>query len=334
LHGPPAISTIDRAAMTAAPADSNRFARGSSNVPDLLFRSGTRVFASVVVALLVLLFALLTVSGADVFRAFGLSFITGTTWDPVAGIYGALPFIVGTLGAAFIAVLLAAPIGLLTAIFLSELAPRRVAVPLTFAVELLAAIPSVVYGLWGIFVLGPILQGTIEAWLVGTLGWIPIFAGPPFGIGLFAAGIILTIMILPTIVSIAREVIRSVPDSQREAMLALGATRWEMVGRAVLPAAKSGIVGAIILGLGRALGETMAVTMVIGNGDHIPTSVFQTAQTIASKIATSFSEASGGLQTSALIGLGLVLLVITVGLNIVARLLVWRTSGAMGGSRP
>ncbi len=318
--------------MTSTPAGFRRFARGTSRVPDLLFRSGTRLFAWLVVGLLVLLAALLTVNGADAFRTFGTAFITGTTWDPVAGVYGALPFIVGTLAAAFIALLIAAPIGLLTAIFLSELAPRRLAIPLTFAVELLAAIPSVVYGLWGIFVLGPVLKSTVETWLVAVLGWIPIFAGPPFGIGLFAAGIILAIMILPTIVSIAREVISTVPNSQREAMLALGATRWEMVSKAVLPAARSGVVGAIILGLGRALGETMAVTMVIGNGDHVPASVFDTAQTIASKIATAFSEASGGIQTATLIGLGLVLLVITVGLNIVARLLVWRTSGALRDS--
>jgi phosphate transport system permease protein len=315
--------------MTAAPVGLRRFAQGTSRVPDLLFRSGTRILGWAIVAILVLLATLLAINGSQVFATFGLGFVTGTTWDPVAGIYGALPFIVGTLAAAFIAVILAAPIGVLTAIFLSELAPRRVAVPLTFAVELLAAIPSVVYGLWGIFVLGPILQGTIETWIVSVFGWIPIFAGPPFGIGLFAAGIILTIMILPTIVSISREVITSVPEDQREAMLALGATRWETVSRAVLPAARSGIVGAIILGLGRALGETMAVTMVIGNGDHVPTSIFSTAQTIASKIATSFSEAQIGIQTSALIGLGLILLVITIGLNIVARLLVWRAAGAM-----
>jgi phosphate transport system permease protein len=315
--------------MTISSAGLRRFAHGTSRVPDLLFRSGTRIFGWAIVALLVLLAAQLAVNGSQVFATFGLGFVTGTTWDPVAGIYGALPFVVGTLAAAFIALLLAAPIGVLTAIYLSELAPRRVAIPLTFAVELLAAIPSVVYGLWGIFVLGPILQGTVETWIVSVFGWIPIFAGPPFGIGLFAAGIILTIMILPTIVSISREVITSVPGDQREAMLALGATRWETVSTAVLPAARSGIVGAIILGLGRALGETMAVTMVIGNGDHVPSSIFSTAQTIASKIATSFSEAQIGIQTSALIGLGLILLVITIGLNIIARLLVWRAAGAM-----
>jgi phosphate transport system permease protein len=320
--------------VTAVPTGSNRFSLGTSRAPDLIFRAGTRVFAFAIVGLLLLLAVQLAVNGSEVFRTFGLGFITGATWDPVDGVYGALPYIVGTLGAAMIAILLAAPIGVLTAIFLAELAPRRLAVPLMFAVELLAAIPSVVYGLWGIFVLSPFVRDAVETPLVAALGWIPIFAGPPFGIGLFAAGVILTIMILPTIVSIAREVISSVPNSQREAMLALGATRWETVSKAVLPAARSGIVGAIILGLGRALGETMAVTMVIGNGEHVPQSIFDTAQTIASKIATTFSEAQVGLQTSALIGLGLILLVITIGLNITARLLVARTSGNQQGARP
>ncbi len=234
---------------------------------------------------------------------------------------------IGTLATSAIAILLATPIGLLTAIFLAELSSRRVAIPLTFAIELLAAIPSVVYGLWGVFVLGPVLKSTLEPWLIGTLGWLPIFAGPPFGIGLFAAGVILTLMILPTIISIARDVISSVPNHQREAMLALGATRWETITKAVLPYARSGIVGAIILGLGRALGETMAVTMVIGNAQRIPTSIFDPSQTIASQIATTFNEAGVGLQTSALIALGLVLLVITMTLNVVARLLVWRVAG-------
>jgi phosphate transport system permease protein len=184
-----------------------------------------------------------------------------------------------------------------------------------------------VIGLWGVFVLSPFLRGTVESWLVGLLGWIPIFHGPPFGIGLFAAGVILAIMILPTIVAISREVIVAVPNSQREAMLALGATQWETVSRVVVPYARSALVGAIILGLGRALGETMAVTMVIGNGDRIPTGIFDQAQTIASKIATTFSEASLGIQTASLIALGLVLLGITIALNVVARLLVWRVTG-------
>jgi len=317
------------AAPTQAPNPGPRglLGRSGSRLPDVAFRLGTGVLAWTIVAILGLLLVLLVLNSRQVFGQFGLSFLTGTDWDPVAGIYGALPFIIGTIASSLIAIVLAAPIGILTAIFLSELASRRVAIPLTFAIELLAAIPSVVYGLWGVFVLGPILKGTLEAWIIGTFGWIPIFAGPPFGIGLFAAGIILTLMILPTVVSISRDVISSVPNHQREAMLALGATRWEMITKAVLPYARSGIAGALILGLGRALGETMAVTMVIGNSQKIPQSIFDPSQTIASQIATTFNEAGVGLQTSALIGLGLVLLVITMTLNVIARLLVWRVAG-------
>jgi len=271
---------------------------------------------------------MLALNSTQAFGRFGLGFITSTTWDPVAEVFGALPYVVGTLLSSAIALVIAAPIGILTAIFLAELAPPRLSIPLTFLIELLAAIPSVVFGLWGVFVLSPFLGSTVEPFLIRTLGWIPIFAGPSYGIGLFSAGIILAIMVLPTIVAISREVISSVPDSQREAMAALGATRWEIVRRAVLPFARSGIIGAIILGLGRALGETMAVTMVIGNAQDLPTSIFDQSQTIASKIATTFNEASIGLQTSSLIALGFILLVITIGLNVIARLLVRRvTSG-------
>jgi phosphate transport system permease protein len=312
---------------------SQRFGRAASRVPDLVFRSASGAFAWTIVAVLALLAVLLFLNSQEALSKFGLDFLTGVDWNPIAGVYGALPFIVGTVASSFIAIVLATPIGLLTAIFLAELAPRRVAIPLTFTIELLAAIPSVVFGLWGVFVLGPFLSKTVEAWIVGSLGWLPIFAGPPFGVGLFAAGVILTLMILPTIIAISRDVITAVPDSQREAMLALGATRWEMITRAVLPYARSGIIGAVILGLGRALGETMAVTMVIGNRPQIPSSVFDSSQTIASQIATTFNEASLGLQTSALIGLGLVLLAITMALNIVARLLVWRVSGRDGARR-
>ena len=242
-----------------------------------------------------------------------------------------MPFIVGTILAATIAVILAAPIGIFTAIYLSELAPGRLATPLTFMIELLAAIPSVVIGLWGVFILAPFLRGTVEAWIVSVFGWIPFLGGPAYGIGLFSAGVILTIMILPTIVTISREVIGAVPGSQREAMVALGATRWETIRRAVIPFARSGIIGAVILGLGRALGETMAVTMVIGNKDAIPNSLFDQTQTIASKIATTFSEATVGIQTSSLIALGLVLLVMTIIMNVIARLLVWRVAGPVAG---
>ena len=310
----------------SAPTAAGRFGRAASRLPDLGFRGLTGILAWFIVGVLVLLLVMLAVNASQAFSAFGLSFLTGTKWDPVAAVYGALPFIVGTIGSSLIAIILATPIGLLTAIFLSELASRRVAIPLTFTIELLAAIPSVVFGLWGVFILSPFLRSTIEAWVTSVFGWIPIFAGPPFGIGLFAAGVILTLMILPTIISISRDVIASVPNHQREAMLALGATRWETITQAVLPYARSGIAGAIILGLGRALGETMAVTMVIGNSQKIPTSIFDPSQTIASQIATTFNEAGVGLQTSSLIALGLVLLVITMSLNVGARLLVWRVT--------
>jgi phosphate transport system permease protein len=308
-----------------------RSRRGSGRLADIVFRGSSRIAAGVVVALLILIGLLLFVNSRLTWQTFGLAFITGTEWDPVAGIYGAFPFIVGTILAATIAVILAAPIGIFTAIYLSELAPGRLATPLTFMIELLAAIPSVVIGLWGVFILAPFLRGTVEAWIVSVFGWIPFLGGPAYGIGLFSAGVILTIMILPTIVTISREVIGAVPGSQREAMVALGATRWETIRRAVIPFARSGIIGAVILGLGRALGETMAVTMVIGNKDAIPSTLFDQTQTIASKIATSFSEATVGIQTSSLIALGLVLLVMTIIMNVIARLLVWRVAGPMAG---
>jgi phosphate transport system permease protein len=308
-----------------------RSRQGSGRLADLVFRGSSRLAASTVVVILILVTLLLAWDSGLTWQKFGLDFITGQTWDPVAGIFGALPFIVGTILAASFAVIVAAPIGILTAIFLSELAPRRVATPLTFTIELLAAIPSVVIGLWGVFILAPFLRDTVEAWIVSIFGWVPFLGGPAHGIGLFTAATILAIMILPTIVTISREVIQAVPGSQREAMFALGATRWETIRRVVVPFARSGIIGAVILGLGRALGETLAVTMVIGNKDAIPSSLFDQTQTIASKIATSFSEASVGIETSSLIALGLVLLVITVLLNIVARLLVWRVAGPIGG---
>jgi phosphate transport system permease protein len=308
-----------------------RSGQGSGRLADQLFRGSSRVAGLVVVALLILITLLLAANSRLTWETFGLDFVTGQTWDPVAGIYGALPFIVGTILAASIAVVIAAPIGIFTAIYLSELAPPRLATPLTFVIELLAAIPSVVIGLWGVFILAPFLRVTVESWIVSVFGWIPFLGGPTYGIGLFTAGVILGIMILPTIVTISREVIQAVPGSQREAMLALGATRWETIQRAVVPFARSGIIGAVILGLGRALGETMAVTMVIGNKDAIPTSLFDQTQTIASKIATSFSEASVGIGTSSLIALGLVLLVMTIILNVVARFLVWRVAGPIGG---
>ena len=307
-----------------------RSRQGSGRLADRLFRGSSRFAAFVLVALLIAIGVLLFANSRLTWQTFGLSFITGLTWDPVASVYGAMAFIVGTILASLIAIAIAAPIGIMTSLYLSELAPRRTATPLTFMIELLAAIPSVVIGLWGVFVLAPFLRVTVEAWIVSVFGWIPFLGGPTYGIGLFSAGVILAIMILPTIVTISREVIPAVPGSQREAMFALGATRWEVIRRAVVPFARSGIIGAVILGLGRALGETMAVTMVIGNKDAIPSTLFDQTQTIASKIATSFNEAQIGIQTSSLIALGLILLVMTIIMNVIARLLVWRVAGPTG----
>jgi len=307
-----------------------RSRQGSGRLADRLFRGTSRFAAFVLVVLLVAIGVLLFANSRLTWQTFGLSFITGLTWDPVASVYGAMAFIVGTILASLIAIAIAAPIGIMTSLYLSELAPRRTATPLTFMIELLAAIPSVVIGLWGVFVLAPFLRVTVEAWIVSVFGWIPFLGGPTYGIGLFSAGVILAIMILPTIVTISREVIQAVPGSQREAMFALGATRWEVIRRAVVPFARSGIIGAVILGLGRALGETMAVTMVIGNKDAIPSTLFDQTQTIASKIATSFNEAQIGIQTSSLIALGLILLVMTIIMNVIARLLVWRVAGPTG----
>ena len=318
--------------MTTIASPKPRLGAGPGKLADRIFRGGSGLAALLIIVLLIGIAVMLTLTSIPAFREFGVvGFITGTSWNPVKAVYGALPYIAGTLLSSGIALLISTPIALLTAIYLAELAPRRVAIPLTFMVELIAAIPSVVIGLWGVFVLSPVLRGTVETWISSTIGKrISIFEGPPLGIGLFAAGVILAIMILPTIVSVSREVITSVPMSQREAMFALGATRWEVVTKAVVPAARSGIVGAIILGLGRALGETMAVTMVIGNAPDLPTSLFDQSQTIASKIATTFNEATGELQISSLIALGLILLVITIVLNIIARALVWRTAGPIG----
>jgi phosphate transport system permease protein len=219
------------------------------------------------------------------------------------------------------------------AIFLAELAPGWVRGPLGFIVELLAAIPSVVYGLWGVFVLAPWLREAVEPGLARVLGFLPLFQGTPRGFGMLAGGLILAIMILPTIASVSRDVMRAVPTIYREGALALGATRWEAVRIAVLPHARSGIVGAIILGLGRALGETMAVTMVIGNRAEISSSLFAPAATMASVVANEYTEASGDLYLAALSELGLLLFVVTVVLNVVARLLVWRVGRVPGGAR-
>ena len=255
---------------------------------------------------------------------FGLGFITSTTWDPVARKFGAAPAIYGTLVSSLIALILAVPVSIGAAIFLAELAPSRLRNPLSFLVEMLAALPSVVLGIWGIYILVPWVRDAVEKSLGSHLSFIPLFDGPPFGFGMLAAGLILAIMVLPIITAISRDLMLAVPGSQREAMLALGATRWEVIFGAVLPYCRSGLVGAVILGLGRALGETMAVTMVIGNGMRLPHSLFDPANTLASAIANQFLEATSPVYVGSLIQLSLILFIIAILINIAARVILRR----------
>jgi len=268
-------------------------------------------------------------------QEFGLGFITTNAWSVVTNEFGAAAFIFGTLFTSISALIVAAPVSIAIGLFLSELAPNRVRGPIGMLVELLAAIPSVVLGLWGILVLGPFLAQHLEPWLHDHLGFIPIFGPPsPTGTGLFTAGLILTIMVVPIVASICRELFLQVPDELEEGALALGSTRWEMVRGVILPATRTGIAAAIILGLGRALGETMAVTMLIGNRHDISFSVLQPAYTMAAAIANEFSEATTSLYLSALFEVGLILFVVTVVVNAVARWLIWRVArGTAVGSR-
>jgi phosphate transport system permease protein len=264
---------------------------------------------------------------------FGLSFLASQQWSVGTEHFGALVFIFGTLYTSFLALLLAVPLSLGVAIFLSELAPARLRGPVSTLVELLAAVPSVVYGLWGIFMLTALVRSPLETWLGAHFGAIPLFSGPAYGSGILAAALILTVMIVPTITAISRDVLRAVPREQREGLLALGATRWETITHVVVPYARAGIVGAIILGLGRAVGETMAVTMVIGNGRYVGPSLFAITDTLASVIANQFQEATGTLYPAALLELGLILFVLAVVLNALARLLVWMVAREPGRSR-
>jgi phosphate transport system permease protein len=262
-------------------------------------------------------------------HAFGFRFFLGENWDPVNDQFGALPFIYGTIVSSLLALILAVPLAIGVAVFTTEMSPRWLRGPLAFTTELLAAIPSVIYGLWAIFVLVPLLRQYVQPWLARYLGWTGLFEGPPYGIGMLAAGIILAIMIVPIVSSITREVMTAVSQQQREAVLALGATRWEMIRMGVLRNARAGIMGGVILGLGRALGETMAVTMVIGNRPEIARSLFAPGYTMASVIANEFSEATGNLYLSALVEVGLALFLVTMVVNILAQLLVWSvTRGA------
>jgi len=281
---------------------------------------GCGVAVLVLVALII--YELIT-GGSLAWHAFGWKFFLGRDWDPVNDQFGALTFVYGTLVSSLLALLIAVPLAVGVAVFITEMCPRRLKGPIAFTTELLAAIPSVIYGLWAIFVMVPLLRQYVEPWLGKTVGWTGLFEGTPYGIGMLAAGVILAIMIIPIISSITREVMTAVPQHQREAVLALGATRWEMIRIGVLRNARAGILGGIILGLGRALGETMAVTMVIGNRPEIARSLFAPGYTMASVIANEFSEATGNLYLSSLIEIGLALFIVTIFVNVLAQLLVW-----------
>jgi phosphate transport system permease protein len=294
----------------------------SANIGDWLFRSVIWLCGLALLALAAYLVWVLIDHSRPAFSEFGLGFLTSKTWNPVTNVFGALPAIYGTLATALIALLLAVPISQGAALFLAELAPSWLRTPASYLIETLAAIPSVIFGLWALFVMVPIIRDPVELFLGDHFSWIPLFDGPPFGVGILSAGIILSIMILPIVTSVSRDIFLAVPNSQREAMLALGATRWEVISRAVIPYARSGVLGAVILGLGRALGETMAVTMVIGNSFKIGHSVFDPAHTIASGIASQFPEASEGVFIASLIYLALILFVISLLINIAARVLV------------
>ena len=328
-HG--ALATLPQAEAPVADSVIRTFLmrRGSGAVADFLFFALIVVCAVSVFAIVAAIVFVLFHQSALSRHAFGFAFFRIKDWDPNNDSFGAWPFIVGTLLSSLIALIIAVPLALGVAIFVTELCPKALAGPISFLTELLAAIPSVVYGLWGIFVLVPIMRMHLGPFLLKYFGWTQLFKGLNIGVGLLTAGIILAIMILPIISSLTRDVMRAVPVSQREAVLALGATRWEMIRTGVLRNARIGIVGSVILGLGRALGETMAVTMLIGNRAEVPHSLFAAAHTLASVIANEFSEATGDLYLSSLVEIGLALFVVTVVVNAIARLLIWAvTRGA------
>ncbi len=288
---------------------------------DTIYRALLLGCASLIIVIVLAMLVVIGQGSLLSIREFGFHFLIGSVWDPVKGEFGALPFIYGTVVSSVIAVLIATPLSIGVAVFLVEQAPRSLARPIGFLVELLAAIPSVVYGLWAIFVLAPLLRVYVQPPLQAALGWTPFFKGTATGIGMFTGGLILAIMITPIITAVVRDILEAVPVTQREAALALGATKWETT-KIVLANASSGIAGAVILGLGRAIGETMAVTMIIGNRPQISVSLFEPGYTIASVIANEFTEATGDLYLSALVEMGLILFVVTFVVTAVAKLLI------------
>jgi phosphate transport system permease protein len=299
---------------------------------DLVFRYLTTLFAFSILAILAVMLVEMTKESLPSMRKFGWKFVTACDWDAVQGIFGALPYLYGSVVSSVLALLLATPLSIGAALFITEICPKRLGGIIMPIVELLAAIPSVIYGLWGVLVMAPWLQSTVEPFLIEHFGFIPLFQGAPYGVSMLAAVFILMIMVIPIITSITKEVLLAVPLSQKEAAIALGATRWEAIMMAVLPYGRSGIVGAAILGLGRAVGETMAVTMVIGNAPKISLSLLSPAYTMPSVIANEFAETTSKLHGSALMEIGLILLVVTLIINALARLLIWSVSKNAGGA--
>lgn len=318
------MTTTTLSAGAAVPATAARATQGRG---DRAFRTLLRLAALSLIVIVVAMVVEMLRTAWPALRAFGGRFLITSTWDPVAETFGAVPFLYGTLLSSVLALVIAVPLGIGAAIFLAELAPAWLRNPVNFLVEMVAAVPSVVFGLWGIFVLAPLLRTWLQPMLGASLGFLPLFQGPPYGVGMVAAGIILAIMIVPYVTAVSREVLLAVPNTQREAALAIGATRWETTRLAVLRYARSGLVGAVLLALGRALGETMAVTMVIGNRPEVAISLFAPGYTMASVIANEFAEATSDVYLAALVEMGLLLFVVTVVVNALARLLVWSVGG-------
>jgi phosphate transport system permease protein len=320
------VATSSINVPSASPVDGSRSFLSKLRNGDEVARLVTFLFAASVVLITLLLVLELWTGSALPRHKFGFEFFVTRVWDPIAEEFGALPFIYGTLVTAGVALLLAVPLGIGAAIFLAELAPQKISDTLQFFIDLLAAVPSVIYGLLGVFIVIPLMREYIQPVLKATLGFLPLFQGPAYGVGFFTAGIVLAIMVIPYIISVSREVLMTVPRDQREAALALGSTRWESTWKVVVPFARTGIIGSIFLALARALGETMAVTMVIGNTPTISASLFSPGYSIAAVIANEFTEATGDMYLQALIELGLVLFLLTFILNGLARLMLVLTT--------
>ncbi len=298
----------------------------NQNFLDKLFKNITLFFAIIVVILMVWMIVALIIQSKLSIEKFGLSFITSIEWDPVQDEFGALPFIYGTIVSSIIAVLIATPISIGIGLFLTEISSKWMRIVIAFMVQILASIPSILYGLWGLFIFVPFIRDYFQKPVSNILGWFPLFSGAPIGLGMLSAGIILAIMIIPIISALVVDIIETVPSDLKAGSLALGSTKWEMIWNVVLPYAKQGIIGAVIMGLGRALGETMAVTMVIGNRAEIMASLFAPGHSMAAVIANEFNEATGAIHYSSLIEIGLLLFLVTFTLNAIARFFIRKLS--------